>query len=102
MDTNTKDKDYARLRKVDEVNTHNPHINVKVNTYTKESYEFFTEVSDGEIEDIIKWLCVEKQYYVIVAVAKLSYTNGISGYATNIGEKREIDKKKKNNNINNL
>jgi|TARA_R100000030_G_scaffold34838_1_gene26021 hypothetical protein len=56
MDTNTKDKDkdYARLRKVDEVNTHNPHINVKVNTYTKESYEFFTEVSDGEIEDIIK------------------------------------------------
>jgi len=22
--------------------------------YTKESYEFFTEVSDGEIEDIIK------------------------------------------------
>jgi|TARA_R100001443_G_scaffold9263_2_gene18838 hypothetical protein len=39
---------------------------------------------------------------VIVAVAKLSYTNGISGYATNIGEKREIDTKKKNNNINNL
>jgi len=55
MDTNTKDKDYARLRKVDEVNTHNPHINVKVNTYTKESYEYFTEVSDGEIEGIIKW-----------------------------------------------
>jgi hypothetical protein len=27
---------------------------------------------------------------VIVAVAKLSYTNGTSGYATNIGEKREI------------
>tara|TARA_R100000329_G_scaffold71109_1_gene62033 strand:+ start:1411 stop:1590 length:180 start_codon:yes stop_codon:yes gene_type:complete len=59
MDINTKDKDkdYARLRKVDEVNTtnlYNPHINVKVNTYTKESYEFFTEVSDSEIEDIIK------------------------------------------------
>ena len=56
MDTNTKDKDkdYARLRKVDEVNTHNPHINVKVNTYTKESYDYFTEVSDGEIEGIIK------------------------------------------------
>ena len=57
MDTNTKDKDYARLRKVDEVNTTNlysPHINVKVNTYTKESYDYFTEVSDGEIEDIIK------------------------------------------------
>tara|TARA_R100001198_G_C5085297_1_gene124796 strand:- start:104 stop:283 length:180 start_codon:yes stop_codon:yes gene_type:complete len=59
MGTNTKDKDkdYARLRKVDEVNTtnlYNPHINVKVNTYTKESYEFFTEVSDSEIEDIIK------------------------------------------------
>ena len=59
MDINTKDKDkeYARLRKVDEVNTtnlYNPHINVKVNTYTKESYEYFTEVSDGEIEGIIK------------------------------------------------
>lgn len=57
MDTNTKDKDYARLRKVDEVNTTNlysPHINVKVNTYTKESYDYFTEVSDGEIEGIIK------------------------------------------------
>jgi hypothetical protein len=54
MDTNTKDKDYATQRKVDEVNTHNPHINVKVNTYTKESYEYFTEVSDGEIEDIVK------------------------------------------------
>jgi hypothetical protein len=39
---------------------------------------------------------------VIVALAMLSYTNGISGYATNIGEKREIDTKKKNNNINNL
>jgi uncharacterized membrane protein len=39
---------------------------------------------------------------VIVAVAMLLYTNGISGYATNIGDKREIDKKKKNNNINNL
>ena len=39
---------------------------------------------------------------MIVAVAKLSYTNGTNGYATNIGEKREIDKKKKNNNINNL
>jgi len=61
MDTNTKDKDYARLRKVDEVNTHNQHINVKVNTYTKESYEYFTEVSDGEIEDIIKWKYLEHQ-----------------------------------------
>ena len=30
---------------------------------------------------------------MIVAVSKLSYTNGINGYATNIGEKREIDKK---------
>jgi len=54
MDTNTKDKDYARLRKVDEVNTHNQRINVKVNTYTKESYEYFIEVNDGEIEDIVK------------------------------------------------
>jgi len=54
MDTNTKDKDYATQRKVDEVNTHNQRINVKVNTYTKESYDYFTEVSDGEIEDIIK------------------------------------------------
>ena len=60
MDTNTKDKDkdYARLRKVDEVNTtnlYNPHINVKVNTYTKESYDYFIEVTDDEIEGIIKW-----------------------------------------------
>jgi len=102
MDTNTNHKINKTEKKEDEVKTYSPHINVKVNTYTKESYEFFTEVSDGEIEDIIKWLCVDKQYYVIVAVAKLSYTNGTNGYATNIGKKREIDTKKKNNNINNL
>jgi len=53
MDYKVK-KDEVNTTKKDEVNTHNPHINVKVNTYTKESYEFFTEVSDGEIEDIIK------------------------------------------------
>jgi len=39
---------------------------------------------------------------VIVVVAMLSYINGINGYAINIGEKREIDKKKKKDNINNL
>ena len=53
MDYKVK-KDEVNTTKKDEVNTYNPHINVKVNTYTKESYEFFTEVSDGEIEDIIK------------------------------------------------
>tara|TARA_R110002050_G_scaffold220623_1_gene356463 strand:- start:532 stop:651 length:120 start_codon:yes stop_codon:yes gene_type:complete len=39
---------------------------------------------------------------VIVVIARLSYINGINGYAINIGEKREIDKKKKKDNINNL
>tara|TARA_R100001129_G_scaffold172179_1_gene142691 strand:+ start:61 stop:180 length:120 start_codon:yes stop_codon:yes gene_type:complete len=39
---------------------------------------------------------------VIVVVAKLSYINGTNGCVINIGEKREIDKKKKKYNTNNL
>jgi hypothetical protein len=39
---------------------------------------------------------------VIVVVAKLSYINGTNGCVINIGEKREIYKKKKRDNINNL
>jgi len=56
MDYKVK-KDEVNTTKKDEVNTtnlYNPHINVKVNTYTKESYDYFTEISDGEIEGIIK------------------------------------------------
>ena len=60
MDYKVK-KDEVNTTKKDEVNTHNQHINVKVNTYTKESYEYFTEVSDGEIEDIVKWKYLEHQ-----------------------------------------
>ena len=61
MDTNTNHKINKTEKKEEEVKKYSPHINVKVNTYTKESYEFFTEVSDGEIEDIIKWKYLEHQ-----------------------------------------
>ena len=61
MDTNTKDKDYARLRKVDEVNTTSKNIDERwqslsplPDTTSPEDWDFATEVTDNEIGGIIK------------------------------------------------
>tara|TARA_R100000654_G_scaffold59749_1_gene86497 strand:- start:4 stop:225 length:222 start_codon:yes stop_codon:yes gene_type:complete len=73
MDTNTKDKDYATQRKIDEVNTNTYDNSMdefeNIEEYyaikkkekqnekkvtTKQTWDYATEVSDGEIEDIIK------------------------------------------------
>ena len=73
MGTNTKDKNYARLRKVDEVNTNTYDNSMdefeNIEEYyaikekekqnekkvtTEQTWDYATEVTDNEIEGIIK------------------------------------------------
>ena len=61
MDTNTKDKDYATQRKVDEVNTTSKNVDERwqslsplPDTTSPEDWDFATEVTDNEIGGIIK------------------------------------------------
>ena len=49
MDTNTNHKINRTEKKEEEVKTYSPHINVKVNTYTKESYDYFMREIEIEI-----------------------------------------------------